>query len=108
MILQNLILPALTFSLLIADPEYYSGIGIDKEQNVAREKAKSEIAKQIQSIVNTKFESVKIENLKDKIYSIIKNYDYDEKLWLQTMNYFFNISFDKSHLKLLLNNISSN
>tara|TARA_B110000495_G_scaffold185212_1_gene182823 strand:+ start:1928 stop:3766 length:1839 start_codon:yes stop_codon:yes gene_type:complete len=53
-------------------------------------------------------ESVKIENLKDKIYSIIKNYDYDEKLWLQTMNYFFNISFDKSHLKLLLNNISSN
>ena len=63
MILQKLILPALTFSLLIADPEYYSGIGIDKEQNVAREKAKSEIAKQIQSIVNTKFESVKIEKM---------------------------------------------
>ncbi len=52
-------------------------------------------------------ESVKIENLKDKIFSILKNYQYDEKLWLQTMNYFFNIPFDESYLKKIINDISS-
>jgi hypothetical protein len=49
--------------------------------------------------------SVKIENLKDKIYFTLENYNYDDKLWLQTMNDFFNIPFDESYLKKIINDI---
>ena len=51
-------------------------------------------------------ESVKIENLKDKICSVLQNYNYDEKSWSQSMNSFFNIPFDKSYLKKIINDIS--
>ena len=51
-------------------------------------------------------ESVKIENLKDKIYSVLQNYNYDEKSWSQSMNSFFNIPFDKYYLKKIINDIS--
>ena len=51
-------------------------------------------------------ESVKIENLKDKICSVLQNYNYDEKSWSQSMNSFFNIPFDKYYLKKIINDIS--
>lgn len=47
-------------------------------------------------------ESVKITDLKTKIFTISKNFTYDLKQWEKSMNDFFNIPFNESKIKKLL------